>query len=243
MSKIRKIRQRPAKWLQLSIVTPLLSKSAVARRKVRTIAEISDFFDWQLANFGELRTYQSRERLWRALLKEIEESGRAWHVLEFGVAWGHATNWWLSRTNPSVVESWDGFDRFTGLPRAWRTLPEAAFSAQGQVPPVKDPRVRWHVGDVEDTLPKLDRTLIDSGSRLFYFDLDIYEPTLAVWEWAKGSLTPGDILYFDEAYDRDERRVLDEEVLPAGEYELLGATGSQLIIQFGKASQRSLSGQ
>jgi hypothetical protein len=84
---------------------------------------------------------------------------------------------------------------------------------------------------VEQTLPQLDRNAIASGSRLVLFDLDLYEPTMMAWTWLRPSLSSGDYLYFDEAFDQDERRVLEEAVLPSGEFTYVGGTGHQLLLQ------------
>ena len=45
---------------------------------------------------------------------------------------------------------------------------------------------------------------------LVLFDLDIYEPTAFAWEVISAHLRAGDVMYLDEAFDGDERRVLDE---------------------------------
>jgi len=47
----------------------------------------------------------------------------------------------------------------------------------------------------------------------------------------RGSLRPGDLLYFDEAFDADERRLLNEYVLPSGEYNCLAATPTALGLE------------
>jgi hypothetical protein len=52
--------------------------------------------------------------------------------------------------------------------------------------------------------------------KLILFDLDICEPTAIAWNALSSALRPGDLLYFDGAFDRDERRVLGEMVLPSG---------------------------
>jgi hypothetical protein len=63
------------------------------------------------------------------------------------------------------------------------------------------------------------------------FDLDIFEPSLVAWQHLRGSLRAGDLLYFDEAFDADERRLLNEYVIPSGEYECVGATPTALGLQ------------
>ena len=63
------------------------------------------------------------------------------------------------------------------------------------------------------------------------FDLDIYEPSKVVWEHFRMFLRPGDLLYFDEAFDRDERHLLDHLVLPSGRFQLIGSTPMALAIE------------
>ena len=148
-------------------------------------------------------------------------------ALEFGVAWGCATNWWLCRLRGRDVV-WHGFDRFTGLPRAWREHQEGAFDAGGKPPPINDERVRWHIGDVEDTLGAVDLVAVRDAQWLVLFDLDIYEPTAFAWEVISAHLRPGDIIYLDEAMDPEERRVLDEMILPSIGCEPVGTTARGL---------------
>ena len=95
----------------------------------------------------------------------------------------------------------------------------------------RDKRITWHVGDLEDTIGEMEAEHIASGRRLAYFDLDLYDPSKVAWEWIRPHLRPGDILYFDEAFDADERRLLDESVLPAGSYDYIGATVMNLAIE------------
>lgn len=161
----------------------------------------------------------------------MRASGELWHGLEFGVAFGHASYWWLSNHDERVISTWDGYDRFSGLPRPWRELPSGAFNAEGKTPAIDDVRVAWHVGNIEDTIVKLDASRIANGRRLIYFDLDLYEPSKVAWDSVFPYLKPGDILYFDEAFDGDERRLLNDSIMPAGTYDLIGATDMNLAIE------------
>jgi hypothetical protein len=119
---------------------------------------------------------------------------------------------------------WHGFDRFTGLPRAWREYEQGTFDAGGKPPAIDDERAHWHVGDVQDTLGAVDLAAARDAQWLVLFDLDIYEPTVFAWEVINAHLRPGDVIYLDEAVDRDERRVLDEMILPSIGCEYVGAT-------------------
>ena len=116
-----------------------------------------------------------------------------------------------------MITRWYGFDTFTGLPEAWRSYPAGAFNADGNPPDIDDPRVEWVIGRVEDTVDTGRLQLAkhngnDGCQALYLFDLDLYTPTRQIVSRIIPHLNPGDILYFDEAADLDERRVLLEEM-------------------------------
>ena len=96
---------------------------------------------------------------------------------------------------------------------------------------IDDMRVTWHVGDVEDTLKDLILDRNESQQFVVLFDLDLFEPSRAAWDHLRDSLRPGDLLYFDEAFDADERKLLNELILPVGKYEYIGATPLALGLQ------------
>ena len=90
-----------------------------------------------------------------------------------------------------------------------RDLGESSFSNNGLPPEINDRRIKWHIGDIKT----FDATTIDSGTNISIFDLDLYEPSKFAWDVLKSKLSSGDILYFDEAFDADERRLIREEIL------------------------------
>jgi hypothetical protein len=193
------------------------------RRKTMQAGDIADFVDWQQRVFGvRPMIFGRRDKLWERLAQRLDPN-RPLVVMEFGVAWGYATNWWLRRLGRRDVV-WHGFDRFTGLPRAWREHAQGTFDVGGTPPAIDDNRVRWHVGDVEDTLGAIDLVAARNAQWLILFDLDIYEPTAFAWEVIAPYLQPGDLMYFDEAMDVDERRVLNEMILPSIGCEPVGTT-------------------
>lgn len=212
-----------------SLAAKAFVRSAALRRRVRNAGEVADFIDWQMSQFGRATVYRTRERLWSALNVHMD-SERSWHGLEFGVAWGYATGWWLNKLPETPGSTWDGFDRFTGLPRAWREHEKGTFDVGGIPPSINDSRLTWHIGDVEETAKEFDHTAVAGGGRLILFDLDIYEPTVTAWNLVQPLLQPGDLLYFDEAMDADERRVLTELVLPSHEFKYVGCTSLALAL-------------
>jgi len=196
--------------------------------KTQHAAEVANYMDWLGRNFGMTKLYPSRQKLWREAQKFASAPNLL--VLEFGVAWGYTTSWWLKRLGDRGV-SWIGFDLFSGLPRAWRDLDAGHFDAGGLPPPIVDPRVVWKVGDVSQTIRELDLEEIRNRQTLVLFDLDLFEPSKSVWEYIRQHLKPGDVVYFDEAFDLDERRILNEHVLSDFDVEVIGSTSMALCLK------------
>ncbi len=211
-------------WVKLHpIAARLFRASSTLRHKTANVGDMADFVDWQERVFGDqLPFFGRREKLWEQLAQRLDPN-RPLVVLEFGVAWGYATNWWLCRLAGRDVV-WHGFDRFTGSPLAFRQLGPGAFDADGKPPAIDDERVRWHVGDVQNTLGTVDLVAARGAQWLVLFDMGFYEPTAFAWEVISTHLRPGDIIYLDEAAMCGEPRVLDEMILPSIGCEPVGAT-------------------
>jgi len=203
-----------------SFLVSRIRKRRSLQRRIHLLAERAEWTTWVETRFGIVNFYWSREKLWNQVYKLMCTTNNPRTVLEFGVAWGYATNFWLSKDG-GVIRSWHGFDRFTGLPRSWRDLEAGAFNAEGSPPNISDPRVVWHVGDVEKQLPELTT---DNNSKLILFDLDLFEPTEFAWLHLRDGLKAGDIVYFDEGFDVDERRVIEEYVLLDFKVQVIGFT-------------------
>ena len=139
-------------------------------------------------------------------------------VVEFGVAFGEGTRWWMSRITSPAFDFY-GFDRFTGLPRAWRDMPAGAFDIGGRPPSFTDPRVKWIVGDIEETVEKFDWESL-RGKKVVLFDLDLFGASLFCFKRLSLSLRSGDLVFFDEAFDADERVLINEYVIPTGLFTL-----------------------
>ena len=207
------------------------------RRRIGLLAERAEWITWVENSFQQHKFYWTREALWKQMHSLLSERND-WTVYEFGVAWGYATNFWTSRIKHGMSQ-WHGFDRFTGLPRSWRDLEEKSFDAGGIPPPITDTRVIWHVGDVEQELPKLE---IVSGPKIVLFDLDIYEPTLFAWKTLSPYLSSGDLLYFDEGFDEDERRVINENVRLDFELTVVGITHTAIAFKLGQRLRNQTGG-
>jgi len=211
------------------VAARVFAASRRVRTKAMNVGEIAGYVSWVEDSFGPIKPLKHREEVWELMASAVAPSDEV-RGLEFGVAWGYASAWWLGRLRAPTLR-WDGFDRFTGLPREWRVFPSGAFNADGRTPPIDDDRVTWHVGDVQDRLVDLDLTRRPATRTVVLFDLDVFEPSLTAWQHILPSLAPGDLLYFDEAFDADERRLLVEHVMQAGSYRCLGATAMALALE------------
>ena len=104
------------------------------------------------------------------------------------------------------------------------------MGANGLAPEIQDTRVTWHIGNVEETLQKVDLKSILVDQALILFDFDIFEPSLFAWNSIKNHLKVGDILYFDEGFDKDERMLINQEVLKFCKVKLIGSTPLGLAV-------------
>lgn len=211
---------------RLDLVARLSMRSRWLRERAANAGAVADYTSWCLDRFGAGGYVPRRTALWERVASGFPGPIRG---VEFGVAHGFASAWWLDQL--PVGSTWDGFDRFTGLPRAWRYLPAGEFDNGGSPPPIAGPGITWHVGDVADTITGLSLER-DDRPWLVLFDLDIYEPSRVAWDHVGPSLRAGDVLYFDEAFDRDERHLLDHWVMTCGlEFEGVGWTPTALALR------------
>jgi hypothetical protein len=217
-----------------SVLFAVCRRSRFVARTLEIGGHVSSYALWQHARgLGTAPRYANREAMWRDVFPRLATGVVT--VLEFGTAHGAATRAWLgSIDNPQL--RWHGFDVFSGLPQPWSRggiefTPQGAFDAGGRPPAIDDPRVTWHVGLVEETLPRLD--LPDPGQLCMLFDLDLYEPSAFALDYLGAVLKPGALLYFDEAYDPwHERRLLDEFLDSGHRVRVLGTTGIALLLEY-----------
>ena len=66
------------------------------------------------------------------------------------------------------------------------------------------------------------------SSKLILFDLDLFEPTEFAWLHLRKSLNRGDIVYFDEGFDIDERKVIEDYVLQDFQVTVIGITNTAI---------------
>jgi hypothetical protein len=199
--------------------------------KVDEVGSVVGFRRWyKMAGGTNSLAFASRKKLWQqVIIPRLKGDDLSVSVFEFGVAYGEASRWWLKQL-PSKSLRFSGFDLFTGLPTAWRDLPEGAFNANGATPNIDDERVTWFVGDVGDKINEVNWTA-HNGVKFFIFDLDLFLPSLDTWQVVEKNLRPGDLLYFDEAFDIDERLLLKNYLLPTNRFEILGVSPFGLALE------------
>jgi len=212
------------------ILAKLIYSFRWLRTRITVAGSVAEYVS-ELSAFGKLRIFSKRENLWGYILKEYKLEKEQNIYFEFGVAWGYLTLWWTQRLKQEDLE-WHGFDRFTGLPRKWEELPEGAFSANGATPDISDQRIKWHVGDVENTIEQVSETSPSKFyRRVIFFDLDLYEPSKVAYEYLKPYIRKGDVLYFDEARMADEWKLITEQVINDFPFKIIAITFNCLALE------------
>ena len=145
------------------------------------------------------RHFPTRPLLYQHLFDTQDLAGPI-EYLEFGVWKGESISWWVAK-NLHPESSFTGFDSFEGLPTdwEWERARKGAYSANGKVPEIADPRCRFIKGWFHESLPPwlnerkgFDRRLVVN------LDADLYGSTLFVLIQLMPRLKLGDILIFDE---------------------------------------------
>jgi hypothetical protein len=118
--------------------------------------------------------------------------------LEFGVHQGESFRRWLMiETHPD--SRFHGFDTFTGLPTEWNKYRRAGhFNVGGAVPQVDDPRVSFHAGLFQDTLPRFLKTFAGGRRLVVHNDSDLYSSTLYTLAMLNECMVAGTVIIFDE---------------------------------------------
>ena len=136
------------------------------------------------------------------------------------MAFGETTNYLVSRTTTPFI--YHGFDTFEGLPKAWRRLPAGAISNTGVFPDIVANNVFFYKGLIQETINQVDFNT--SSMKVFTFDFDLYEPTLFALKYVTLNINTGDVVYFDEAFDSEERVIIENYFLDMFNYEVIGAS-------------------
>ena len=89
---------------------------------------------------------------------------------------------------------------------------------------MKNTIVEWHIGLIQETSIKIDSLNFLDKKFIVVFDFDLYSASKIAWDAISKHLKEGDIIYFDEAFEADEARLIDEITEKDLKLEILGYT-------------------
>lgn len=194
------------------------------------IGEICRFYIWQKNKFKDVPVYLSKKRFYNAIIQELNDDPQSTDFYEFGVAHGFATNYFMS--NPEfetqLLHEYNAYDTFEGLNKPFREFPEGSFTNNGLVPAIFNEKLTWNIGLVEDTFKGFTHS---TCRKVIFFDLDLHEPTLFVMKKILNSLLPGDFIYFDEGFDLNEFKIIEDFVMKHFEVRLIGTNFQAICFQ------------
>lgn len=158
---------------------------------------LSKFADWKKSYNQQpaLRGYSDRFELYARIIADENMSRICYY--EFGVSKGESMRWWLDRITHKE-SLFFGFDTFDGIPEAWGTVPKGSYTANGNLPPVQDPRCSFIKGMFQETLGSFLKKQACTNRLVVHLDADLYSSTLFCLFSLAEVLKPGDILIFDE---------------------------------------------
>lgn len=119
--------------------------------------------------------------------------------LEFGVYKGDTFGRWV-RNNRNPASRFTGFDTFEGLPEDWGNIKKGSYSAEGNLPDIKDSRVSFQVGLIQDTLPGFVSSLGKGTKKVIHIDVDLYNATLFSLVYLQPFIEKGDVIIFDDFF-------------------------------------------
>jgi hypothetical protein len=213
-------------YLRSVIVSSICSHSRVFNF-LRNANDFAVFVSWvRSLDFNEAKFFKTREKLLVRSISGLTKSD----VYEFGVANGYLSSFIGSRCDSSVGR-WVGFDSFVGLGRAWRGELIGAYSTHGEIPIPYNEKYSFIKGFIEETLPSFDLNRLDDSTALLVFDLDLFEPTLLCYSKFKSFLQPGDLLYFDQAFDEEERSIIEKYVFLDFDTEVVAYTYFSILLK------------
>lgn len=125
---------------------------------------------------------------------------------ELGVRFGVST-----RVLASACAEVHGFDSFEGLPEAFASMPEGAFSMD-QCAPELPSNVRLHVGWFDATLPPFVAQL-ERAPSLVHIDSDLYSSAKCALDHLGPRVEPGCVLVFDELIGNEDWRAQEHRAL------------------------------
>lgn len=203
-----KMRLTWQKRFKRTVFSMLISRLFLTSKKARVTRLSAEFVFKINSDYPGAQLFHSREKLWKSFGQQL--ATKQWVGFEFGVASGDATKVFLKMPYTKNCLQWNGFDTFFGLPSAWGDLPEGAFSTNGVPPQIVNDLVQWHIGRIEQTCENIKSVSNLDKNFVIIFDFDLYSATKAAWDAISEYLKPGDIIYFDEAYEADEEQIIND---------------------------------
>jgi len=144
--------------------------------------------------------FQNREEMYGYLQHTLLKDAPIDYI-EFGVADGGSLRSWCA-INQHPESRFFGFDSFTGLPEDWHPeRPKGTFNRDGIPPEIADPRVRFHVGLFQDSLPDFLDSYRPSNRVVIHNDSDLYSSTLYTLIMMERIISRDTVVIFDEFWD------------------------------------------
>jgi len=183
----------------------------------------------------EVPWFVDRKEMYSFIVPQFNLNENEIVYLEFGVSKGWGFHFWYN-TNKNQKSRFYGFDTFNGIPEDWGSVKKGAYSANGQVPEVKDHRCKFIVGMFQDTLADFIKNQSLKNQLVILLDADLYNATLFVMINIFPFLKKGDIIIFDEFFsvskaDHELRAFLDFISLYNLSYSAIAKTNNQLTIK------------
>lgn len=214
----------------ISYLQNTLSRYPKIIQMAKSVFDSIEYEIWIRETFNNCAKFRTKNKLLLKVFDECANFSRL-NIVELGVAYGDTTRF-INKNLKIDFDYW-GFDSFEGLERSWRGLPKGAFASEGA--PLVESRdnkstITFVKGYVEKTLPNFN-SLNNILKTIWLFDLDLYAPTHLAFETLSKYMKPGDILYFDEAFDSDERLIIRESIIDKIEIEIIGYSPLALAFQ------------
>jgi len=189
-----------------SLVKPVVYQFLKLFSAIRTTAFSNFFISWgylirseALYNRSKVKAFPDRMDMHRHLVTQHISPNDKIYFLEFGVFWGQTYKVWVAE-NKNPASKFAGFDTFTGLPEHWGNIKEGSFNAKGNLPDVQDPRSKFYVGLIQDTLPDFVKDFSADHRKVIHIDVDLYNATLITLILMQPFLRKGDLIIFDDFF-------------------------------------------
>ena len=180
---------------------------------------------WHTIKQADCPRFRNREEMY-GYLQHTALKDAPIDYIEFGVADGSSLRSWCA-INQHLGSRFFGFDSFTGLPEDWRAdRPKGTFNRDGIPPEIADPRVRFHVGLFQDSLPDFLDSYRPSNRVVIHNDSDLYSSTLYTLTTMERIISRDTVVVFDEFSDalHEYRALIDYSAAYRRVFKIIAAT-------------------